>query len=125
MYILVEGGELLERRIRTDPPALPTCWARAHPPRGLDGERGGRPVFGRPRPPRRWAPPERRPHVPPPPSQGEARAPRCPCPGRALSVGGSRPARRLSDAQRHVRARLTVRRSSSERYRLEPRPTSS
>ena len=66
MCILVEGVELLERRIRTDPRRFAEMLgarARAHPPRGLDGERVGRPVFGGARPPRRRRRPELRPHV--------------------------------------------------------------
>src|SRR5215813_1399025 len=70
----------------------------------------GRPVSGNARPPRRRRRSELRPHVCHPHPQGvktdrrDARAL-----AEACRLGAYRPAHRLSDAQRHVRARLTVR----------------
>src|SRR5215470_6055680 len=69
----------------------------------------GRPVFGGARPPRGRRRPELRAHVCHPHPQGEDRSPRCPCPGRGLSVGGLPPRAPALRCQRHVRARLTVR----------------
>src|SRR5215831_910611 len=89
--ILAEGGELIERRIRTDPHSFAELLGERAPACILleASTESEWPAWARP--PRRRGRPELRPHVRHPHPQGEDRSPRCPCPGRGLSPGGLPP----------------------------------